>query len=246
MYLNLSKLNEKQKKEIQDMYNGFLEENKKFKQSKKRVSSKIDISFLKEKLFNERNPDGDIYMDIDTVKYGFGVSFNEDTGDIENHRDNTILGKFTPDDFLPCCDHLSEEILDELEDQVSYCTGGNYMRWSDLHKETENVPNHLLGYHTLENGFTFYGMYGTNDCVWPVYFILYYDGEKIRGYVPQKGNQFCLETKEAWGQECSFFDSYEESEEFEETLMKKLENYTYFNYEEIKENILQKIKVKNK
>lgn len=50
--------------------------------------------------------------------------------------------------------------------------------------------NALVGYHTLENGFTFLGIagYGENGCLSPMFTIVYWDGENIRAYTPIRGN----------------------------------------------------------
>lgn len=240
MNIDFSLLTNKQQDHLVSLYNKFLSENEKEKPN--RFSSiRINISDLQKILFDKRNTEGDIYIDIDSKKYGEGTSFDERTGSITNWRDKSIVGKFTFEDFIPCCDHLTEELLDDLNRQVAYSTGGNYMRWSDLHTAKEKEENCLLGYHTLENGLTFYGMYGTNDGSFPVFFILYFDGEKICGYIPHEGNNFSKKTNRAWGSECSHFHDYAEREEFEQSLIAQLEEYTYFDYDKIKEDILNHI-----
>lgn len=56
-----------------------------------------------------------------------------------------------------------------------------------------------LGYHTLPNGLTFLGCYAGGDWETPVSFIIYWDGKKLRGYVPLEGNPWNTTTKEAYG-----------------------------------------------
>lgn len=57
----------------------------------------------------------------------------------------------------------------------------------------------LIGYHTLENGLTFCGMSSGGHWETPVFFVVYWDGKKLRVYVPTKGNPWNTKTKEAYG-----------------------------------------------
>lgn len=52
----------------------------------------------------------------------------------------------------------------------------------------------LVGYHTLENGFTFLGIagYGANGALSPVFTTIYWDGNAIQAYTPIRGN--CVNT----------------------------------------------------
>lgn len=63
---------------------------------------------------------------------------------------------------------------------------------------TSYQKDDLLGLHTLENGLTFWGMYGCGDWESPVFFIVYWDGT-LRGYVPKEGNCWNTTTKTAYG-----------------------------------------------
>lgn len=60
----------------------------------------------------------------------------------------------------------------------------------------------LVGFHTLENGFTFLGVQLGGDWEYPIFTILYDDGKKIRCYTPSYGNTINLDTKTAFGSEC--------------------------------------------
>lgn len=57
----------------------------------------------------------------------------------------------------------------------------------------------ILGYHTLPNGLTFLGCLAGGDWEYPVTFIVYWDGKRLRGYVPMNGNPWNTDTKEAFG-----------------------------------------------
>lgn len=60
-----------------------------------------------------------------------------------------------------------------------------------------DAPPH--GFFTLPNGMTMLGASAGGDWEVPVYFILYWDGKSIRGYVPENGNQWNTTTKQAYG-----------------------------------------------
>jgi hypothetical protein len=60
-------------------------------------------------------------------------------------------------------------------------------------------PKFLMGYHTLSNGLTFCGMCAGGDWEHPVFFIVYWDGKKLRAYVPTDGNPWNTTTKRAYG-----------------------------------------------
>lgn len=63
--------------------------------------------------------------------------------------------------------------------------------------DTENSS--CLGIKTLSNGFTYEAWSVGGDWEVPVYFIKYWDGKDIRGYIPQDGNPWNTDTKQAFG-----------------------------------------------
>lgn len=65
----------------------------------------------------------------------------------------------------------------------------------------EYETNHLVGFHTLHNGFTFLGMQAGGDSECPVFFIIYYDGKQLRAYIPSYGNTINLDFHSAFGSE---------------------------------------------
>lgn len=72
-----------------------------------------------------------------------------------------------------------------------------------IHFDTENVfgmeQDRLLGFRTLENGLTFCGFEAGGDWEFPVFFIIYWDGKQLRGYVPSDGNMWNTDSKQAYG-----------------------------------------------
>lgn len=81
---------------------------------------------------------------------------------------------------------------------------------SDLNKvsfDTENIDaepvfateNDIVGYHSLDNGLSFLGVRAGGDWESPVFFIIYWDGKDLRGYIPKDGNSYNTDTMTAYG-----------------------------------------------
>jgi hypothetical protein len=84
------------------------------------------------------------------------------------------------------------EIKDELgKDLKVEFDGENF--------ETYDGKSELMGVHTLDNDLTFWGMSAGGDWEYPVFFLIYWDGKKLRGYVPTDGNPWNTATKQAFG-----------------------------------------------
>lgn len=62
-----------------------------------------------------------------------------------------------------------------------------------------HYSNSLLGYKVLPNKMWYLGCSAGGDWESPVFFIIYWDGNKLRGYIPTKGNTWNRTTKEAYG-----------------------------------------------
>lgn len=70
--------------------------------------------------------------------------------------------------------------------------------------DTENVdivygPDSLMGYQQLGNGLSFLGLIGGGDWEVAVFFIIYWDGKQLRGYIPSKGNFWNTDTHRPYG-----------------------------------------------
>jgi len=119
-----------------------------------------------------------------------------------------------------------EELAKKIENAYQKADGG-YHCWRDLTGQVEkdlskcefdleNVatgpgdfgPSGLMGYQTLDNGFTFRGMCAGGDWESPVFFIIYWDGKKLRAYIPIDGNPWNTDTKMAYGNACSYSHDY--------------------------------------
>jgi hypothetical protein len=62
-----------------------------------------------------------------------------------------------------------------------------------------NWPNKVMGLVTLENGLTFLGLVAGGDWECSLFFMIYWDGKQLRGYIPREGNPYNSSTKEAYG-----------------------------------------------
>lgn len=73
--------------------------------------------------------------------------------------------------------------------------------------DIDEQEDNLLGFHTLSNGFTFFGYTAGGDWGVPVFMIVYWDGKKLRGYTPTGGNLIntdwncALGDESVWGDE---------------------------------------------
>jgi len=62
-----------------------------------------------------------------------------------------------------------------------------------------NDMKDIMGFKTLDNGLTFLGLQAGGDWEHPIFFIVYSDGSQLRAYIPEKGNVFNTDTKQAFG-----------------------------------------------
>lgn len=62
----------------------------------------------------------------------------------------------------------------------------------------------VIGYHVLENGFEFVGFIAGGDWEDPLCFIIYHDGNRLRGYIPVCGNTYNTDFDCAFGSEAQF------------------------------------------
>lgn len=62
----------------------------------------------------------------------------------------------------------------------------------------KNYQNSLLGINQLSNGLCFLGVNSSGDWELGVFFIVYWDGEDLRGFIPLEGNTFNEKRRCAW------------------------------------------------
>lgn len=59
----------------------------------------------------------------------------------------------------------------------------------------------IIGFHTLDNGLSYLGVTAGGDWEMPVFFIIYWDGQNLRAYIPTEGNYWNTDINKAYGNE---------------------------------------------
>jgi hypothetical protein len=85
----------------------------------------------------------------------------------------------------------------------------------------EDGYDEYLGMHTLPNGLTYYGIIMGGDWEIPMFMIIYWDGKKLRCYIPSYGNLVNLDFGCAFGSEEDSLDD----EDKKAKLIKKYAKY---------------------
>ena len=84
-------------------------------------------------------------------------------------------------------------LSDDLKVQFDF---ENFEDGSDAHPFG---PARLMGLRTLKNGMTCHGFCAGGDWEHPVFWLVYYDGKQLRGYIPGDGNPWNTTTHRAFG-----------------------------------------------
>lgn len=96
----------------------------------------------------------------------------------------------------------------------------------------------LVGFHTLSNGLSFLGCLAEGDWEYPVFFIIYYDGKSLRGYVPICGNLINRDGMSAFGNnDDEKFMQKELGADYNESSWKEVQ----YNWDLIEEDIKSRI-----
>lgn len=69
----------------------------------------------------------------------------------------------------------------------------------------------MIGFDTSNSGLPFLGFLAGGDWELPLFFIVYYDGKSLRGYIPEDGNTYNHKTNTAYGSEMEYIIEKEES-----------------------------------
>ena len=89
---------------------------------------------------------------------------------------------------------LPEAVMDDLKkvqfdwENYEYGNGQGY-----------NGCENITGFNTTPGGLPFLGVTAGGDWEVPVFLIVYYDGKKLRGYIPTDGNTWNTKAKAAYG-----------------------------------------------
>jgi hypothetical protein len=115
---------------------------------------------------------------------------------------------------------ITEQELADKIDTALTALGGSYYEYKnltprvaqDLSKVSFDLENvcvsreeafrgfdNLVGLHTLPSGLAYLGLGAGGDWEIPIFFIIYWDGKELRGYIPKDGNPWNTDTKAAYG-----------------------------------------------
>lgn len=100
--------------------------------------------------------------------------------------------------FAPILSDDLRDKIDELDHENGYPEADIQVE-KDLKKCSWNTENHDHWMMTLSNGMVCQAHSAGGDWEHPVFYILYWDGKKVRGYIPSKGNPWNHTTKMAYG-----------------------------------------------
>ena len=156
----------------------------------------------------------------------------EDFKDILYRASNNILNteeKATESFNEGNLDYWNIVGLDTVEKDLSeiYFSSENKFTSKDITPTIDTSTPNLLGINTLENGLTFLGCMAGGDWEYPLFFIIYFDGKDLRGYVPCYGNPVNLDFKCAFGSEneCDNYYDVLETEDYKRFLIKYEQEY---------------------
>ncbi len=98
-------------------------------------------------------------------------------------------------------DHYREH-KEELSQYYQDIRVVNYDNENNTNRPKESIyAENLIGIHELPNGLTFLGTASGGDWEVSVFHMTYWDGEKIRGYIPFYGNIWNKRSKKAFEEE---------------------------------------------
>ena len=92
--------------------------------------------------------------------------------------------------FVCLSPQLTKDLSKIQFDEENRCTG--------MHCFTSNTPD-IMEAHTTSTGVTYYGCMAGGDWENPIYFIIYWDGKQLRGYIPTRGQCYDVKSKAAYG-----------------------------------------------
>lgn len=119
----------------------------------------------------------------------------------ENFENDDIAKTATAIDFMnrhevACQGGLLKHLTPNVEKDLNKV---NFDTENTEYKEGEGYNEGITGFRTLPNGLTILGVTAGGDWESPLYYIIYYDGKGLRGYIPTKGNPWNTITKAAYG-----------------------------------------------
>lgn len=117
---------------------------------------------------------------------------------------------FNPYDNLP--NQVEKDISKVEFDFENWCIGNADPSYEKYPTDHEGYANYPVGYQTLPNGLPVLFVNAGGDWEYPICFCIYWDGKKLRGYVPTDGNVFNKKEKCAYGSEDDYDDEADQDE----------------------------------
>jgi|GEM_PF-3619652 len=118
-------------------------------------------------------------------------------------RDGEGGRRFQPISIEELKKKIPEDVLDfsELSSALKKDLSKVEFESANLTIDATDHPEYskILGYHTLSNGLTFLGAMASGDTSIPIYYIVYWDGEALRAFIPKNGNLWNPKTKAPFG-----------------------------------------------
>lgn len=133
------------------------------------VTERLEYNYTKEQIASWKN-NKEIPLNVLCEIF---VYFGYYIGENESYQISKDLSKINGLDFENVCVATTETIH-----ECNACV------------EEDLGNSKLLGFKILKNGLPIYGMAAGLDGVYPLYFCVYWDGKKFRGYIPTYGNVF--------------------------------------------------------
>ena len=123
-------------------------------------------------------------------------SKHKDFGNFFNERSDKNA---QPETFLEstgfnCCRDLTQQIARDLE-KVEFDTENTEWKKDEGFGEFK----FLTGFNVAPNGMPYLGVCSGGDWEMPLFYIIYFDGKKLRAYIPKRGNTYNTDTKMAYG-----------------------------------------------
>ena len=128
--------------------------------------------------------------------------------------------------------HLTKQVSEDLE-KVEFDAENVTTNADDSWGIWKRKNEALLGYQTLDNGMTFFGIASGGDWETPIFYIIYFDGKKLRGYIPTEGNTWNTFNHKAFGNQ-----ERDEDEKFLADHPERQYCNRFFLIKDIKERIL--------
>jgi hypothetical protein len=146
----------------------------------------VSKEFLKQKIVDAINKQPrDEYSGPATVEHFYGDKSEYDPSQDEEEY-------FEPVTLFSCIKYLTPSVEKDLS-KIMFDTENVYWEYID------NYTDRMVDFQTTKSGLNFLGVVAGGDWEVPIFFIIYWDGEKLRGYIPEDGNTFNTVTKKAYG-----------------------------------------------